>query len=613
MVGQLRRVCRLLQVTIKLGWQSHQLARPTQTCSKPAGRLVEVGYSNGEWCHRRCCGRLCESFIVLPFSRFRATKANYDLVKESSDEFYQPTLDDVGARICCQWAPPAGPETGGMPSSFAEIGPLQLDPEVNREAKSCMAPGPARFELTNCADKAILRLTISTTSCDLAQMSGNAVCAAFNQNTGVVINLHKNPRIFKISARNPSTSALSPLPSMVVKAATCFERDVIALVLRVHFPRTHPTTAREGLSEGEDEREEADELATLEDFFGSDDEEEASVGTENQTGLLGDDAVNNRDHGDARSELTTEAELLLALDAANIQLSCIASVRLVTEAKSPNQDAYDGGSEQKSRSNATATEQEGAILEAAAPACRRVVADSSRKESGVDAPDGAMLHPDKVDHLPTNPVEAAAVGERKKKETAGSEALLTTEAESSCQTTEPIDRSEHPVVEEMHPSEATQLPSLETFPLSARLPSSQNNILDIFASSSSSTFVSPNTSPREEVPQETAATAAFNPASEESAEDSARSSVDPFATLLNIPVSTPPAQSTSIFLSADSSPFSSSPPSPSLKQPLPHVSPPDFPLSASSTIDPPLRKPEKKKKYQRQAEKAADENAQLRT
>ena len=52
----------------------------------------------------------------------------------NSEAAYQPNLDDVGNRICAQWIP----DDGGNPSSFAQVGPIQLGSGLRRVDAFCL-------------------------------------------------------------------------------------------------------------------------------------------------------------------------------------------------------------------------------------------------------------------------------------------------------------------------------------------------------------------------------------------------------------------------------------------------------------------------------------------
>jgi hypothetical protein len=58
-----------------------------------------------------------------------APGGHFGEICETQGNRYQPCFDDIGARICCQFQPEQG-----LPSGFAEIGPMALDPAYSAEA-----------------------------------------------------------------------------------------------------------------------------------------------------------------------------------------------------------------------------------------------------------------------------------------------------------------------------------------------------------------------------------------------------------------------------------------------------------------------------------------------
>ena len=83
-----------------------------------------------------CTIVLCTRFVACLLLKHTAC-----LCAETQGNRYQACLDDIGARICCQWQPEQG-----LPSGFAEIGPLALDPTFAAEAET-QKTGTARFRV----------------------------------------------------------------------------------------------------------------------------------------------------------------------------------------------------------------------------------------------------------------------------------------------------------------------------------------------------------------------------------------------------------------------------------------------------------------------------------
>jgi len=59
------------------------------------------------------------------------------------DNAYMPSVDDIGASISCQWIP-----DNGLPSSFAEIGPIIANPDSLRNARALMRSGAVNLDAT---------------------------------------------------------------------------------------------------------------------------------------------------------------------------------------------------------------------------------------------------------------------------------------------------------------------------------------------------------------------------------------------------------------------------------------------------------------------------------
>mmetsp|Transcript_10571 Transcript_10571/g.20354 ORF Transcript_10571/g.20354 Transcript_10571/m.20354 type:complete len:602 (+) Transcript_10571:2840-4645(+) len=86
--------------------------------------------------------------LPLHCTWYRAARdSDFVVIEGYSGAFYQPTADDVGCKICVHAMPVSEvQEYTGMPA-FAEVGPLQLDPEIKRNVQDFLTNGAA-FSVT---------------------------------------------------------------------------------------------------------------------------------------------------------------------------------------------------------------------------------------------------------------------------------------------------------------------------------------------------------------------------------------------------------------------------------------------------------------------------------
>lgn len=77
-----------------------------------------------------------KSLSVMQHPGFNETRTPYGILHfESVFTFL--------CRLCCQWVP----DDGGFPSSFAECGPLKMDPQIAESAQNMYATGTVLFPI----------------------------------------------------------------------------------------------------------------------------------------------------------------------------------------------------------------------------------------------------------------------------------------------------------------------------------------------------------------------------------------------------------------------------------------------------------------------------------
>eukprot|EP01138_Halocafeteria_seosinensis_P007622 gb/GECG01007790.1/.p1 GENE.gb/GECG01007790.1/~~gb/GECG01007790.1/.p1 ORF type:complete len:873 (+),score=199.86 gb/GECG01007790.1/:1-2619(+) len=92
-----------------------------------------------------------EGVLTMRWYRASGTTNSFDLIRGIEGGFYQPSVDDIGARLLCQ---AANAHDEGQ-SGWAEWGPLAMDPEQEKECEEMIERGKAEFtvELVGTFDK----------------------------------------------------------------------------------------------------------------------------------------------------------------------------------------------------------------------------------------------------------------------------------------------------------------------------------------------------------------------------------------------------------------------------------------------------------------------------
>lgn len=89
--------------------------------------------------------------LPLHCTWYRAARgSDFVVIEGVNGAFYQPTADDVGCKICVHAMPVSEvQEYTGMPA-FAEVGPLQLDPEIMRNVQDYLLNGASFSVIAIC-------------------------------------------------------------------------------------------------------------------------------------------------------------------------------------------------------------------------------------------------------------------------------------------------------------------------------------------------------------------------------------------------------------------------------------------------------------------------------
>lgn len=143
---------------------------------------------------------------------FRASDDGFDQLAESVAPIYVPTLDDVDCRVCCQWLVPAeeaeerptpdattadatvtaasaGPASSSsaagpprppaLQSSFAEIGPIAMDPALLAESAALFQAGKAVFVVREEPSEELVSVTVKRTMIRILPAKGGEAKFAF--------------------------------------------------------------------------------------------------------------------------------------------------------------------------------------------------------------------------------------------------------------------------------------------------------------------------------------------------------------------------------------------------------------------------------------------------
>eukprot|EP01083_Nonionella_stella_P065440 171470_1 len=132
---------------------------------------------------------------------------------------------DAGRRFCCQWVP----DNGGCPSSFAEVGPLPVNPQIAEAAQNMYASGNSSFECqipSFSQEKQTLTLREDRMSVS-SLVNPDQVISSMRIRSGFKIQLPRSPdiSIFILSDRKGNTIFKGILDSSE-------ERDILALVVQ---------------------------------------------------------------------------------------------------------------------------------------------------------------------------------------------------------------------------------------------------------------------------------------------------------------------------------------------------------------------------------------------
>lgn len=138
---------------------------------------------------------------------FRASAGSFDKILESVAPLYIPTVDDLDCRVCCQWVmeedeagaasaaagsaadastasaiadPASSSSRPSLQSSFAELGPIVMDPLLLQESVDVFAKGQARFlDLREVDTDAPVILVVKRTMLRILPAAGGEAKCAF--------------------------------------------------------------------------------------------------------------------------------------------------------------------------------------------------------------------------------------------------------------------------------------------------------------------------------------------------------------------------------------------------------------------------------------------------
>jgi hypothetical protein len=118
---------------------------------------------------------------------FRASADGFDQITEGAVALYVPTLDDVDCRVCCQWVMEGTPQestsdaapVSGQQSSFAELGPIQLDPTLEQASIDLFQGGKAVFTVREQETDELCQITVKRTMIRILPADGGAVKCSF--------------------------------------------------------------------------------------------------------------------------------------------------------------------------------------------------------------------------------------------------------------------------------------------------------------------------------------------------------------------------------------------------------------------------------------------------
>lgn len=182
--------------------------------------------------------------LPLKCTWYRATdEKEFVTIEGITGAFYQPNADDIGCKICVHAVPVSEvQEYTGMPA-FSEVGPIQIDPEIQSQVQDYLAKNYATFVLNlNQADKGpgsfksvhlvIENGTMSATNAENEQV--------FNFNLSldeikVIIN-YKSHSSFAICGKNFKYD---------FNATKSYERDLVTICIRMFTSKAQSTGSAE--------------------------------------------------------------------------------------------------------------------------------------------------------------------------------------------------------------------------------------------------------------------------------------------------------------------------------------------------------------------------------
>jgi hypothetical protein len=150
----------------------------------------------------------------------------FETIAETLKPNYTPSLDDVGCRICCQWKS----SDGDVASTFAEFGPLIMDPRVENQAEDMLALARgkhARF-VSFKKDKQAVVLYVSSSKVWVKHAGTDAQLAIFSAVEGIMIELHPTSGVADIMDHTGASR-------FAVSCQDGVSRDVLALTIRRLF------------------------------------------------------------------------------------------------------------------------------------------------------------------------------------------------------------------------------------------------------------------------------------------------------------------------------------------------------------------------------------------